>query len=227
MPVRIAVRTFLLALAGLLALAFSAHAQQKVYFSIHADPQVTFFTLDNSRFENVGARVGVNAGMDFEYVFYGRYSLLTGASFDLRSANLKYKDSGYELKTKYEGAPSVPQGATLTTTAYQLQIPLAFKFRAIEIGYVTIVAVAGLTTNMTFAQEATVSALDLEGERLSGMWPFMNLGYLFRLGVEYSLGGASSIQMGLAFNGGITPSFKPGLGRALSHACLLRCGFLF
>ncbi len=220
-------RPILVALVGLLLMALPARAQQKIYFSIHADPQVTFFSLDNSRFANEGARLGVNAGLEFEYAFYGRYSVLTGAAFDLRGASLKYHEGRHVLKTEYEGRVDVPQGAVLTTTAYQMQVPLALKLRAIEIGYVTFAAAAGFTTNFTFAQDGTLSAKNLESTRLSGMWPFMHLGYLFRLGIEYSLGGVSSVQLGLEFNGGMTPAFRPGLGRALSHACRLRLGFLF
>ncbi len=205
--------------AGLLA--------QGLRLGVHVDPQLVWFSSDIGRFANEGAHIGVNTGLDVEYFFAARYAFASGVSFDLRRANLRYGQEGYVLRTAYDGNIPVPGGALTETKAYQLQVPLGVKMRAIEIGYTTIFAMAGLTTNITFNENVSSTRLRMSEVRGDGMYYTANLGYLRMAGVEYSLGGPSSVQLGLGYNGGITPAYDAGKGQIRIHAVQLRLGFVF
>lgn len=220
---RILALSLIFMLVGLCALG----QEQKFRFGVHVDPQLVFLTSDIERFENKGAHMGVNTGLDVEWMFAERYSIATGASFDLRRANVHYSQPDYKLRTAYEGEIAVPAGALLETKAYQLQLPICIKMRSIEIGYTTIYAMAGLTSNFTFNQNASSAQMDLSETRTKGMYYVANLGFLFQAGVEYSLGGASSVQVGVGYNGGITPAYDCGKGNIRVHAVQLRLGFVF
>ncbi len=205
--------------AGLLA--------QGIRLGVHVDPQLVWFSSDIGRFSNDGAHIGVNTGLDIEYFFAERYAFASGVSFDLRRANLRYGQDGYVVRTAYDGKIPVPGGTLTETKAYQMQIPLCVKLRAIEIGYTTIFATAGLTTNITFNENVSSTRLHMSEVRTDEMYYTANLGYLLMAGIEYSLGGPSAVQLGVGYNGGITPAYDPGKGQIRIHAVQLRLGFVF
>lgn len=218
--------TLLPIVALTLGISPKAHSQ-RVRMGVHIDPTIRWFTTDNQRFKNVGAQVGVNAGLAIEFYFAERYSFATGVSYDYSGATLRHNQEAYTIKTQYEGAYAVPAGSIIKSRAQFLNIPLGVKLRAVEIGYVTMFATVGLDSYIKLYEESSCDALGLRGERTKGMYNAGYLGYMIRLGIEYSLGGRSAIEAGLGFNGSFTPAYRAGIGRTMLYGTHLRLGFVF
>lgn len=191
---------------------------------IHVDPMLSWFSSDNNKYSGSAASIGMNAGLEFEYRFARRYSLLSGASIDLRGASLAYKQDGYKLNTRYDGKIDIEAGKTIDTRIRAVSIPMAVNMRAIEIGYTTFFATAGLLVSIPFYEEAK---LDGTTRRTSGMYSPLFINYMLRLGAEYSLGGSSSIQAGLVFDGSFLNMYRTGHGSTDMYSLGLRIGFVF
>ena len=191
---------------------------------IHVDPMLSWFSSDNNRFSGSAASIGMNAGIEVEYKFARRYSFLSGASIDLRGASLYYRQDGYKLNSRYDGKIDILAGKTLDTHIRAFSIPLALNMRAIEIGYTTFYATAGLLLSVPFYEDAK---LDGVARRTSRMYSPLFVNYMLRLGVEYSLGGSSAIQAGLVFDGSFLNTYRTGYGAVDMYSIGLRIGFVF
>lgn len=191
---------------------------------VHIDPIVSWFATDNNHFSGATPNVGMNAGLEFEYKFAKRYSFLTGAGIDLRGASLTYKESDYKLQTTYDGKIDVPQNKTLDTYFRGVAIPLALNMRAIEIGYTTFFATAGLHLSVPFNETARIGGVT---HRTTGMYTPLFINYMLRLGIEYSLGGSSAVQCGLLFDGSFLNAYRTGHGAVDMYSLGLRVGFVF
>lgn len=222
-------KTFFTLVVVLLALAVPHtvraidHNSQYV-LGIHVDPILSWFSSDNDRFSGSAANVGLNAGIEVEYKFARRYSFLSGAAIDLRGASVAYKQDGYKLNSRYDGKIEVQSGKTLDTHIRAFSIPLALNMRAIEIGYTTFFATAGLLVSVPFFEDAK---LDGVTRRTSGMYSPLFVNYMLRLGAEYSLGGSSAIQAGIVFDGSFLNMYRTGYGAIDMYSIGLRIGFVF
>ncbi len=204
-----------------------AHAlgdKERYLLGIHIDPLISWISSDNSRFRGATANVGLNVGVELEFKFAQRYSFLTGAAIDLRGAGIKYLERGYHITTRYDGKLPVEKGKSLDTRVRAFSVPLALNMRAIQVGYSTFFATAGLQLSIPFYEEA---ALDAKKYRTSGMYTPILLNYMIRTGIEYSLGGRSSIQAGLYFDGSILNVYRTGYGATDLYTLGLRVGFIF
>lgn len=209
------------------AAAYAANAidnNSRYILGVHVDPMLSWFAPDNNRFSGSAASIGMNAGIEFEYKFARRYSLLSGAAIDLRGGSLTYKRDGYKLKSRYDGKIDVPAGKTLDTRLRAFSVPFALNMRAIEIGYTTFFATAGLLVSVPFYEDAKLEGTSY---RSSGMYSPLFINYMLRLGVEYSLGGSSAIQAGLVFDGSFLNMYRPGYGATDLYSIGLRLGFVF
>ena len=108
-----------------------------------------------------------------------------------------------------------------------LTIPITLKMRAIEIGYTTFWAAAGFTGHITLSETAESPANGIKTIKLNGMYQPFYVGYIMQLGVEYSLGGPSSVVGGIGFNGTFGKAYDPGLGVVGAYNLHLRIGFTF
>ncbi|MGP1363057.1 MAG: outer membrane beta-barrel protein [Bacteroides sp.] len=202
--------------------AYDPNAQYILGF--HIDPLLSWFVTDNNHFKGAAPSVGLNAGLEFEYKFTKRYSFLMGAAIDLRGAGLTYKTPHYHLATRYDGKIPVARDKTIETRLRSIALPLAINMRAIEIGYYTLYATAGLHFIVPFYESATYGSSKY---RTSGMYTPLFINYMLRIGMEYSLGGSSAIQTGLLFDGSFFNSYRTGHGAVDMYTLALRVGFIF
>ncbi len=227
--VRIAIAAVLAAwlAIGQLSVSLARGYDDKFKFGIHLDPQIGWFSVDNNRFENSGVSLGFCPGVDREYIFERRYSLGTGISYELRGGSLQHLVGGYHLKTRYDGNLPIKEHSVVYTRTSLLTIPITLKMRAIEIGYTTFWAAAGFTGHITLSETAESPSNGIKTTKLNGMYQPFYVGYIMQLGVEYSLGGPSSLVGGIGFNGTFGKAYNPGLGLVSAYNLHLRIGFTF
>ena len=204
--------------------ARAVDSNSQYILGIHVDPMILWFSADNNRFSGSAASIGMNAGIEVEYKFARRYSFLSGAAIDLRGASLVYRQNGYKLNSRYEGKIEVPANKTVDTHLRAFSVPLALNMRAIEIGYTTFYATAGLLVSIPFYEDAKLGG---SSYRTSSMYSPLFINYMLRLGAEYSLGGSSAIQAGLVFDGSFLNMYRTGYGAVDMYSIGLRLGFVF
>jgi hypothetical protein len=200
---------------------------QYLQFGVFADPQLSWFSSDTKRFSPNGIVLGFNAGFAFEKYFADRYAITSGASITGLGGNLKYNENGYTLDTR-DDIYNITAGSNVKFKGQYINVPLGLKFKTNEIGYSTYYAQLGINGNLKLKGVAWEESNGIEKEVLDkSQTHFGFLSYMFGLGMQYSLGGPSSIQVGLNYSNGMTPAFKAGYGRISIGSVGFRVGLVF
>ncbi len=136
-----------------------------------------------------------------ETYFKPNYAFVSGLSLTSLGGNLMYKDSA-SLSTS-SGRQCNHSGNT--TVAYNLNLsvlPVALKLKSNEIGYFTYYAQMGFTPQFNIGSRATSTDDLLNKDNVSEEINLFNLSYFFGGGIEYNIGGQTSLITGIFFNNG-------------------------
>lgn len=216
-----------------LVLAFNSFGQdasagpdfRKHRFGLIGTPGVSYLRLNKPGAENKGIGYHIAGGLNYEYSFSRSVAITTGLLFAQTTGKVSYIDS---LSLDYE---RVDQGVTTNETAFLLHsrtyvfnsidIPLKFKFRTPEIGYMTYYGEFGSTVNIltsAWARKNLVTqnlgdskALLSDNEsrlNASDETNFFRLGVNFGAGVEWNVAGNTSLLIGINGNLGYTNILK-------------------
>ena len=200
---------------------------QHIRFGIFADPQLSWFTSDTKKFTSNGMIMGFNAGFAFERFFADRYAIQTGASMNSIGGNLKYNEAGHQVTTR-DDVYDIVENTSVKVKGQYISVPLGLKFKTNEIGYTTFYAHMGIKGNLRLKGYTWIEELNVDREVLDNKQIYLGfLSYTIGGGIEYSLGGPSSIQVGAIFSNGLTPAFNAGYGRVSIGTLGLRLGMIF
>jgi len=181
---------------------------QYIAFGVYGEPQLSWYRSDTKAFSSNGPVVGFNAGFSLERYFADRYAITTGASIANVGGNIVFNNTGDSIVT-LDDVYHVNQGASVKVKGQYISIPLGLKFKTNEIGYTTFYANLGLKANVRLKGFAWIEEMDVDREVLDkAQMQFAYLSYYFGAGVQYSLGGPSSILAGLTFSNGLTHPLK-------------------
>lgn len=220
--------SLLLILLAPLALQPAIAQEHPWRFSIHIDPGFNWFYVDNARYKNSGVHFGFCAGAEVEYAIIEQVSLLSGLSYDLRYADVRYKTDECQLKMLYDEEPhDIPERTLVETQAQYLKLPVGIKMRAVQIGYFSITASVGVNGSLIVSQRAAAPSIGVEKAKSKDMFAPGYVGYFIRVGTEYSLGGRSAVEAGLGYYGTFTSVYRPGIGGLGYHNISFRLGFVF
>lgn len=167
---------------------------------LKASPSLAWFKPDTDGYNSEGIRLGFSYGLITEFALAEHYSFATGAHVTYLGGKLSYP--------WIEGNDLVEN--TRTYRLQNLEIPLTIKMKTREIGYNTYFALFGFGSSLNLTAKANDkfttherSSVDIKSEI-----PFLRVSLIMGLGVEYSLGGNTSISAGLTFNNGFTNILK-------------------
>lgn len=181
----------------LLALQIPSGKTQGIQFGIFVDPQVSWMSSDNNTVTNNGSRMGFNFGLTIHKFFAEKYAITTGISLNQMGGKLKHYDIT-SFRTQDE-IDTLLAGTTITYKLQYLNVPFGLTLKTDEIGYMTYFAQLGI--DLQFNLKATGDESNgFEDEKINEEVNLFNLGYHFGIGLEYSLGGNTSIVLGLSFN---------------------------
>jgi opacity protein-like surface antigen len=217
----------ILALLAMLASYSISGYSQKYRFTVFVDPQVSWLTSDTKKFEPNGSVMGYKIGFAGDKYFADRYALQFGLSLNEMGGNLRYDEPNYKLVTR-DSSYILPTGSNVKFKGQYINIPFGFKFKTIEIGYLSIYAQVGLTGHVKLKGFAWEESFNVDREVTTidqADWAFASYG--IGVGVEYSLGGPSAIQAGLHFSNGFTSAYKAGFGMVSIGSLSLRIGLAF
>jgi len=181
------------------------NAQQSIGFGIHADPLVGWFTSDNSNITGKGATTGFNFGLTFNKYFYENYAFSMGLSLITAGGSFSSSDT-VMLKLK-KPVEVLPGSKSLYKIKY-LAIPVGLKLRTKQIGYISIFTDIGLDPKFILGGKVEIPSQNILKENADNMLSRLSMGYHIIGGIEYSLGGTTSLVLGLNFDSNFTNVIK-------------------
>lgn len=201
-------------------------SQSAIRLGAHIDPIVTWFSPRTSNIERDGARLGYNGGLIVETYFKPNYAFVSGLSLTSLGGNLMYTDSA-SLSTSSGNNVIIPNNTTVAYNLTYLSIPVALKLKSNEIGYITYYAQMGFTPQFNIGSRATSTDDLLNKDNVSKEINLFNLSYFFGGGIEYNIGGQTSLITGIFFNNGFIDVFSSSRHKAVVNFFNLRIGMMF
>jgi hypothetical protein len=201
-------------------------AQPTIRLGAHVDPILTWYSPRTSNIERDGARLGYNGGLIVETYFRPNYAFVTGLSLTSLGGNLMYKDSA-SLSTSSGNNVIIPDNTTVAYNLTYLSLPVALKLKSNEIGYFTYYAQLGFTPQFNIGSRATSTDDLLSKDNVSEEINLFNLSYFFGGGIEYNIGGQTSLIAGIFFNNGFVDVMSSSKHKAILNYLTIRIGMMF
>ena len=214
----------------LLALnAWGVFAQSPLRLGVHADPLASWLSPKSSDIEKDGTRPGFSWGLIMEYYFHPNYGIVSGLSMTMLGGNILYNvpvnitmgSSGSQTDV------SLDAGTTVAFHPNYLSLPLAIKLKTNEIGYFTYYAQMGLRHYINIGARATATGSGLAKDNVSKEINMLNMSYFFGGGVEYNIGGNTSLTAGIFYDNGFIDVLSNNDHKAVSNFITFRIGVLF
>jgi len=200
-------------------------AQSNLRLGVHLDPLATWFSPKTARIEKEGARPGLSGGLLVEYYFHDNYGFSTGLSITMLGGNLLYRDSVY-----IDAGGSnvmVPANSTVAYRCNYLTIPLGLKLKTNEIGYFTYFAQLGIKQWINISDRATAEGSGLSKDNVAKEINLGGMSYFFGGGIEYNLGGQTSLTFGIFYDNGFLDVLTNDDHKAVLNYLTFRVGMYF
>ena len=198
---------------------------RKHRFGLKGTPGVAYFKVNKTGKKNKGLGYHIGGGLNYEYSLSRNVAIASGLIFSQTNGKVEYTDSlGLDYVSISNGTENSERAYRLHSRSYvfkSVDIPLKFKFRTPELGYLTYYLEFGSTVNIisgAFARKNLVtlnegntqsllsgneSSLDVGKEVV-----FLRGGVNFGGGVEWNVAGNTSLLLGLNGNFGFTNILK-------------------
>jgi hypothetical protein len=175
----------------------NAYTQSRI--SIAAHPQFVWLASDDINFHREGPMMGISTALSIDFFFAEKYAFSTGLSIDNLGGKISYSnDITYTLqKTPY----LINQGAVIKKRLQYLGIPFGLKLKTQEIGYSTYFINPGFTPMINLRSRAEGGSV-LPKTDFSDETRLFNMNYFVSGGMEYSLGGSTSVFGGMGYSAG-------------------------
>ena len=193
---------------------------------IHLDLVSSWFSPKMGGIQKDGARPGISGGLVMEYYFAENYGFLSGLSLSSVGGNLSYNDTVF-IKTGQDQLVKINPGTTVSYGLSYLSIPLGLKLKSNEIGHFTYFAQIGFLPQFNLGSRAKATESQLNKDNVPEEINLFNLSYFFGGGVEYNIGGQTSLMASIIFNNGFTDVLSDNDYKAGLNFLTLRLGILF
>ena len=174
-----------------------AFSQGKTKFGVIAEPAVCWFSSDNSSVSNEGTRPGFTFGLAVNRYFATNYSFSTGIM--IQGAGGRLTSTETTILDFNDSSESVPPGEPMVYKLQYLAIPLGIKLQTNQIGYVTIFTDLGIDAKVLIGSKFDIPSVGVDGENAGNEINPYNAAYHISAGIEYSLGGSTSLLLGLKY----------------------------
>lgn len=217
---------FWLSLILVFGFATLASAQQ-FRFGLTASPQFAFSKSNDQAVDQDGIKLGLEYGLliDYSLDMNQRYAFHTGFIHALTGTKI--------VTNTFDSSGNIVSSSSQNLKFQYINIPLSMRLRTNEIGYITYWGQFGVTPGILVSSRYDQSengTMTVTNEKLDGAVP-VNLSLTLGGGIEYSLGGASSLLVGLQYNNGFTNVYNDKDNddddKLSFRNITLRIGFLF
>jgi hypothetical protein len=200
-------------------------AQSKLRLGVNLDPMAAWLSPKTNRIEKDGAKPGFGGGLMMEYFFRDNYGFVTGLNLGINGGNLLYNDTT-SIRTE-DGSVRLPAGSTVAYNLSYVTIPIGLKLKTNEIGYFTYFAELGFRQHINVGSRATSTGNNLNKDMVPKEVNLLNMSYYFGGGIEYNIGGQTSLLAALFFNNGFADVLSNNRHKAVANYLTLRIGILF
>ena len=209
----------------ILGTLLTIYGQQKMRFSVHADPQFAWFSSDEKNITPSGAIFNIQTGLQMDLLFSENYAFTLGFGINSMGGNLLYTDST-EFISRGDTIVALP-GQTIKHKLQYLDFPVGLKLRTEELGYATFFFQLGFNPMVNINASATSQDKTFDKGDIKGSTNLFNLGYHVGAGVEYRLGGNTSAIGGLRWTSGLTDVTSNDGANITLNAISIHLGILF
>jgi len=216
----------ILLIISFLGAFLSLYAQStRVKFNVEVDPQSSWFRSDDVSVEPDGSIIHMHAGLNMDYYFAENYAFVLGVGINNLGGNLLYADST-EFSSKGEILPVEPNQSVKLNLQY-IDIPIGLKLKTEEMGYATYFLQLGFNPMINLNAKATSEEASLDKADIKESINTFCLGYHVGLGIEYNLGGSTSLIGGVRWSSGLTDVTDNDRANVTLNSISLHLGVLF
>jgi hypothetical protein len=186
----------------LVFLTFAAPAvAQEIKFVAHADPLITWMSSNGSDYSSMGAKPGLDLGINVLYYFTENYAASSGISF-LSAGGRQMAIEPHTVVFNSFQADVAPGDEMIYNLRY-LNIPLAARLQTNQTGPMTYFTDLGFDIRILLKSTLDLpvsSEGPIDGENARTEVYGMNAGWHVQIGLEYELSTETSLVFGLGFN---------------------------
>jgi hypothetical protein len=187
--------------AGLCAQQGGRPKESPITIGVHIDPVISWFSSDTDSVRNDGARSGFNFGLTINKYFGPNYAFSTGINLISTGGRLESnKTTDFELSDNPDLPITVNRNDAIVYKIQYLAFPIGLKLQTNQIGYITYFTDLGLDPKIAVGRSVDIPANDIENEKATGEINLFNISYHIIAGIEYAIGGNTSIVLGLGFD---------------------------
>ena len=202
------------------------YGQSSLRLGVNIDPITSWLSPKTNRIDKDGARPGISGGLMVEYYFHENYGIVTGFNLGVQGGNILYNDT-VKISTGDNTSVRVPAGVSVAYNLSYITIPIGLKLKTNEIGYFTYFAQLGFAPQINIGSRATSSGNGLNKDNVPKEINLLNMSYFFGGGVEYNIGGQTSLLAGIFFNNGFVDVLSNNNHKAVQNFLTLKLGVLF
>jgi len=207
---------------------------QKVTGGLYVSPIISWLKPDSKTVEKDGSRFGFGFGIPVDFNFSKNFALSTGINFQNVGGSLKFLDSVPQFQA-VDSIYVLKPGSVVKYKTQFIEIPISFKGKTNEIGYITYFLKAGISPCFRFKAKGDVTVNS--GDDIKAEVAAFNMGYHIAGGIEYSLGGSTKLLVEAIFTNGLTnfskaetidkPNGELKREKVVMNSIGLRVGILF
>ena len=175
-----------------------AQTQQRIVIGLHVDPIISWFSSDVAVTQNSGARPGFSFGLTFNKYFTSNYAFSTGIGL-LNAGGSLISNSAQPTILQLSKPTTVAPGESVVYKIQYLTVPVGLKLQTNQIGYMTFFSDIGLDPKVVTSGKVDIPSLKITNEKAINELNVFNLSYHISAGIEYSMGGNTSLVSGLSF----------------------------
>jgi hypothetical protein len=140
--------------------------------------------------------------------------------------NLLYKE-GVDITTGEGEHVLLPPQTKVAYNLNYLSLPIALKLKSNEIGYLIYFAEMGFLPQVNIGSRATSAGGALNKDNVSKEINALNMSFFFGGGIEYNIGGPTSLVAGIFFNNGFIDVLSADQHKAAINFMNIRFGVMF
>lgn len=203
---------------------------QKFHFGLKASPNFNWLRVDEQGWESDGSRIGMSYGLMTEFAITKNYAFATGLEISYRGG--KFIGQRFAKDTTLVFAE-----ANIVQKLQYVEIPIGLKLKTNEIGYITYYGLFGVLPGVLVKASEDVDFSDnrfedLEKNGNQSNFYALNAHLNVGAGIEYNIGGNTSITAGIHYNNGLLDIYKGPKDQDLSaqlrtDAIVLNFGIFF